>query len=177
MEIKLEHVLLLLLFVLFLKMIMDKCGCNRVVEGIRKHNQAPPPAQAPPANSTPEIRFCRKFNNCPSGTSKIIQNTYYSDDDLPLIIDKCCETTATPTEKPGCINPYIEDGPEGPIQQPGDNTALHEACGLPGSSYYKNKGISNPRKVKQSDCKACAAELTSCSQKFVNDFCGDLPVS
>jgi len=41
MEITLEHVLVLLLFVLFLKMIMDKCGCNRVrvcnrvVEGVR----------------------------------------------------------------------------------------------------------------------------------------------
>ena len=34
MEIKLEHVLLLLLFFCFLKMIRDKCGCRRQVEGL-----------------------------------------------------------------------------------------------------------------------------------------------
>ena len=34
MEIKLEHVLLFLLFVLLLKMIMDKCGCKGLVEGL-----------------------------------------------------------------------------------------------------------------------------------------------
>lgn len=34
MEIKLEHVLLLLLFACFLKMIRDKCCCRRQVEGL-----------------------------------------------------------------------------------------------------------------------------------------------
>jgi hypothetical protein len=36
MEIKLEHVLLLLLFVFLFKMIMDKCGCKGLVEGLNK---------------------------------------------------------------------------------------------------------------------------------------------
>ena len=68
MEIKLEHVLLFLLFVLFLKMIRDKCGCNRVVEGARpgqkrhaKGTSTPsdtdlvptPPTPPPPAPARP----------------------------------------------------------------------------------------------------------------------------
>ena len=50
MEIKLEHVLLFLLFVLFLKMIRDKCGCNRVVEGARprRRGSVPPPPTPDP---------------------------------------------------------------------------------------------------------------------------------
>jgi hypothetical protein len=34
MELKLEHVLLFLLFVFLLKMIMNKCGCKGLVEGL-----------------------------------------------------------------------------------------------------------------------------------------------
>jgi hypothetical protein len=61
MEIKLEHVLLFLLFVFLLKMIMDKCGCKGLVEGMRPDRprniindggapavtQAPTPPQEP----------------------------------------------------------------------------------------------------------------------------------
>ena len=56
MEIKLEHVLLFLLFVLFLKMIRDKCGCNRVVEGARPRRRGsvpPPPTPDPDLVPTP----------------------------------------------------------------------------------------------------------------------------
>ena len=52
MEIKLEHVLLFLLFVLFLKMIRDKCGCNRVVEGVGARPRKAAPANQPPKKHT-----------------------------------------------------------------------------------------------------------------------------
>ena len=60
MEIKLEHVLLLLLFFFFLKMIMDKCGCKGLIEGMM------PMMPLQPGTTT--CQAWSRNNNCKPGT-------------------------------------------------------------------------------------------------------------
>lgn len=74
MEFKLEHVLLFLLFVFLLKMIMDKCGCKRLVEGARprKTGSVPatpanqPPTAPPPTAPPPRAATKRKGHSPPT---------------------------------------------------------------------------------------------------------------
>jgi ferredoxin-like protein FixX len=163
-------------------MIMDKCGCKGLVEGMRPDHPrniindggAPAVTQAPtpPTKlcSTLKPQFCQRNGRAHRNkTSPKTERglTYPSDAKNAGKVNACCTTPTPPPTQAQCYAAYTDDHGN---PQPENNLQLAAACGFD-SDYPYEKNDEGENIFSRKLCLDCGRGRSSCKESEIQDFC------